>query len=105
MEKEEAKTEIIEPPVSVSPYHQNIKEKLQVECRYDVEAWYEILKEFTFPTSFLPLSIPEAKAIRSLYKHRFLHGEKLNEKDAEIEALKQSVAELKQEMHSLAGRK
>jgi len=32
-------------------------------------------------------------------------NEKLNEKDAEIEALKQSVAELKQEMHSLAGRK
>jgi len=92
MEKEEAKTEIIEPPVSVSPYHQNIKEKLQVECRYDVEAWYEILKEFTFPTSFLPLSIPEAKAIRSLYKHRFLHGEKLNEKDSQcLENLKDKI--------------
>ena len=81
MEKEEEKTDLIK---SLSPYHKSIKEKLEVECRYNVEAWYDTLKDFTFPTHFLSLFTHEAKAIRNTYKNRFLHGPKLSDKETKV---------------------
>lgn len=72
------KIDEIKPP---SPYHRNIQEILQIESKYDVEHWYESLKEFTFPTYFLPLFANEAKAICNQYKYRFLKGDKIKEND------------------------
>ena len=65
----------------ISPYHKKIKEKLEVECKYDVEYWYDSIKEYTFPTIFLPLFISEAKALRNKYKQQYLHGDSIKEND------------------------
>lgn len=63
-------------------YHKKIRDKLVVECLYDVESWYESLKDFTFKTYFLSMTIKEGIILRKYYRNRFLQGEILNEQEA-----------------------
>lgn len=45
---------------------------MKFEVAYDVEQWYDKLKDFTFETKFLPLTNIEALIIRKKYKFLFL---------------------------------
>lgn len=73
-------------------YEKKIRDKLVVECLYDVESWYESLKDFTFKTYFLSMTIKEGKILRKYYKYRFLNGEKLNETEiAQLNQLKDKI--------------
>jgi hypothetical protein len=38
---------------------------------FDIDVWYPILKDFTFKTHFIPLSISEAKAIIIFYRTKY----------------------------------
>lgn len=51
-----------------SSYEEGIRAKLQFEIPFDIDNWYEDLKEFTFHTRFLLITVLEAKAIRNQYK-------------------------------------
>src|SRR4051794_35189378 len=47
--------------------------KLRTEnLAFDIDVWYPRLKSFTFPTTFLPLSRNEARAIVRCYRTRFI---------------------------------
>lgn len=42
--------------------------KLEYEKKFDVESWYELIKDVTFPTVMFDLSLPEAKCIIQAYR-------------------------------------
>lgn len=51
---------------------------------FDIDVWYPRLKQFTFPTYFLPLARREARAIVRYYRTRFLNDSILTTTDREV---------------------
>lgn len=79
-------------PKPISSYHQKIKDKIKFESLYDVESWYDSMKSFTFKTEFMNLKISEGKALRKLYRQRFLSGDPLSETEILcLEQLKKKI--------------
>jgi hypothetical protein len=64
----------------------------QEGLRYDVEAWYDIISDFTFATVFRPLRTEEARAIVNFYQRRYNSRDRLNL--ADISALRQLQADI-----------
>jgi gamma-glutamylcyclotransferase (GGCT)/AIG2-like uncharacterized protein YtfP len=44
---------------------------------FDIDVWYPLIEQFTFPTSFIPLTIKEALSIVHYQDTRFNHRERL----------------------------
>eukprot|EP01126_Amoeba_proteus_P051454 TRINITY_DN6143_c0_g1_i3.p1 TRINITY_DN6143_c0_g1~~TRINITY_DN6143_c0_g1_i3.p1 ORF type:complete len:266 (+),score=40.32 TRINITY_DN6143_c0_g1_i3:61-798(+) len=50
---------------------------------FDIDVWYPLLKEHTFPTYFLPLSVKEARAILNMYQTSILRRKWLRPEDVD----------------------
>ena len=66
---------------------------------FDVEHWYELLRDHTFPTAIVPLPKEVAAAVQAAYSHRFLErAEPTAEQQA---ALQEYTAHLQDECNKL----
>eukprot|EP01097_Dermamoeba_algensis_P006620 TRINITY_DN4127_c0_g1_i1.p1 TRINITY_DN4127_c0_g1~~TRINITY_DN4127_c0_g1_i1.p1 ORF type:complete len:395 (+),score=78.24 TRINITY_DN4127_c0_g1_i1:45-1187(+) len=63
---------------------QHKKYKKYESFYFDVDCWYEYLRDFTFASSFLPLSVEEVNAFVSYYHTRYNGRNLLSKRDAEL---------------------
>jgi len=65
-------------------YKARKREKKSHEDPFDVDLWYDRLKDFTFRTEFADMTLKEAKALRDDYRERFFERTKTTDEQKRV---------------------